>query len=383
MSSKESAARDRLVQAAAAQQALFSGRTAADRGRDFEDTARRLADWLTMKTAAESLATVSDLRYPQGAGISNETILFHASWRANGMTVSNDLVVRLHPGNQQLFLEPAFEQQYRLIELIGRNGWVKVPKVCWLESDPTVLGRPFFVMQRVLGKVPVTFPNYNVSGFLVDATSRERERAWRSAMTQFAAIHRVSADEVHFLHRPQFGPTGFEDEFQYWKRSLEWSAEGNVPPACALALEWLDRNLPDNPEDGLSWGDARIGNMIFGSDFEVAAVVDWEQASLGGRLQDLGWWLLFDELCSTAIGVKRLDGLGNYSDTIALWRELTGQRERDLDWYRFFAAYKCAVVTIKTYRLRAMSAPGNNPGNNLATRWICNFLDVAPPADMN
>jgi aminoglycoside phosphotransferase (APT) family kinase protein len=202
-------------------------------------------------------------------------------------------------------------------------------------------------------------------------------------MEQFTAIHRVPIDAVRFLHRPKYGATGFADEFEYMRQSLTWSAAGGeVPPLCVSALEWLEKHTPKAPVDGLMWGDARIGNMMFNENFDVAAVFDWEDASLGGNMHDLGWWQLLDELASSALGIKRLDGLGTAKETVDLWQELTGQRATDLEWYQAFAGFRCAVVSIKTYRVRNHFVPGNNTGNNLATRWLARFLDQEPPADM-
>jgi aminoglycoside phosphotransferase (APT) family kinase protein len=355
---------------------------AADRKRDFGATAHALAAWLGKKIAAADQIVVADLKYPVGAGLSNETILFGARWNENGRSNGKSFVARLHPGEFQMFLEPAFESQFRLLELIGRDAWLRVPKMCWQESDPSILGQPFFVMDQVSGRVPVSFPAYNVSGWLADAAPRDRERAWLSAMDQFARIHRVPTEEVRFMHRPQYGSTGFEDEFQYWMRSSEWAAAGKMPPAIAAAAQWLQQNRPAAPIDGLSWGDARIGNMIFDDDFQVAAVLDWEQASLAGGLQDLGWWLLFDDLYSTGIGVKRLDGLGTRQQTIDLWQELTGRRADDLRWYEAYAAFKTAVLGMRKHRLEKKCTPANNAGNNVATRWLGDFLGLPAPADM-
>ena len=86
---------------------------------------------------------------------------------------------------------------------------------------------------------------------------------------------------------------------------------------------------------------------------------------------------------NSLLGIKRLDGLGTYRETIDLWQELTGQRAVDLDWYRAFAGFRCAVVSIKTYRVRNHFVPGNNAGNNPASRWLAKFLDLDPPADMH
>jgi aminoglycoside phosphotransferase (APT) family kinase protein len=351
----------------------------ADRGRDLKATAEHLAAWLSGKIEGAGKVNVSALSYPIGAGHSNETILFNAHWDENGRSKTKGFVVRLHPGDYQLFLDPAFDRQFRLLDLIGRNGWAPVPKVLLQEPDPAVLGRPFFVMEKVTGRVPVSFPVYNISGWLAEAAPRDRERAWLSAMDQFARIHRIPADEVRFMHRPQYGATGFEDEFQYWMHALDWSAGEQTPAVCTAAKEWLTQNKPAAPAEGLSWGDARIGNMIFDDNFQVSAVLDWEQASLAGGLQDLGWWLFFDELYSTGIGVKRLEGLGTRQQTIDLWQELTGQRATDLHWYEAFATFKTKVLSVRGDLLKKKPIATDD----YLSRKLHNLPGLASLADSN
>jgi aminoglycoside phosphotransferase (APT) family kinase protein len=354
---------------------------AADRGRDFALAAERLAAWFGGKIGAP--VRVANLRYPVGAGRSNETILCDVSYEAGSGSVTKSYVIRLHPGEYQAFLDPAFERQYRLLALIGSSfRGVRVPEMCWQEHDKTILGEPFFVMSRIIGRVPVSSPCYNVAGFLADATPKQREHAWTSAMQQFAAIHRIPATAVDFLHRPEYGPTGFTDEFEYWQRSLTRAAADSMPPVTAAASEWLKRNMPTAPPPGISWGDARIGNMIFDDDFNVAAVLDWEQASLAGCIQDLGWWLALDQFMSTEIGVKRLEGLGTREQTIGLWQELTGLPTDDLQWFEAYAAFKCAILAMRMMRMDRKFTPGNTPGNSSPTRWLARFLDLPPPADM-
>ena len=354
----------------------------ADRKRDFGLAAARLKGWLQSKMPSARVLELGELEYPRGAGTSNETILFTARWQESGREVSRRFVARMHPGDFQLFLDPAFDRQIRLLRLLRDKGWVRVPNVLWDEEDASVLGQPFFIMEHVPGRIPVTFPQYNVSGFLADASVPERERAWLSAMDQFTRVHRIAAAEVDFMLRPEYGATGLEDELNYWFKALDWTGGGNIPPLYVAARQWLSENLPASPPEGLSWGDCRIGNMIFDDRFEVAAVLDWEQASFAGGLQDLGWWLVTDEIFSTGLGVKRLEGLGTRRQTIDLWQERTGQKVRDLPWFEVFAAFKGAILAMRKSRLEHRFVAGSNAGNNVFSRFLAARLDQEPPADM-
>src|SRR5207249_1346674 len=163
-----------------------------------------------------------------------------------------------------------------------------------------VLGAPFFIMRRMHGRVPVSMPVYNSTGWLFDATPAERRKLWVSGMHQFAAIHGVPADDVRVLDRPERGASGLDQQLRYWWEQATWTLGQHVPDLIVELFEWLRANQPEEPS-GLSWGDARIGNMMFDDDYEVVAVIDWEQASMGGGPSDLGWWLFFDDMHSVEV----------------------------------------------------------------------------------
>lgn len=298
---------------------------------------------------------VGDLRIPEGAGTSSGTVLFRAAWTADGTRQTRDLVVRTHPDKVQLFRDPDFRKQYLVLDRLHRSGRVRVPEPLCYEDDPGVIGVPFFVMEQLKGHVPVSFPGYNSGGFLFDATPAQRRVAWESALDQLCRIATVPVDDFRFLDRPELGPTGIEQQLEYWRRSTDWSTGGRTPEPVWRMYEWLASNLPDDRAPGFTWGDARIGNMMFGDDFQVVGVMDWEQVNLSGIRQDLGWWLYFDDFHGRSRGLKRLDGLGSRDETIAFWEARVGQRAGDLTWYEVFTGYQVGLLSIRT--LRILGAP--------------------------
>ena len=364
----------------------FPNVSAQSKRQDMEQVRQVLQKWLAARwTQARGIA-ISDVLRPD-VGTSNETLLFRARWAESGRELSNDLVLRIHPSTYQLYKEPAFATQYQLLCALHdsrakHDGCaVRVPAPVLYEADTRWLGQPFFVMARIEGRTPGSRPPYNASGWLADATVQQRERLWHDAMDQLCRIHRVPAAAAACLDKPQLGPTGFEQERRYWRESLAWAAEGRSVPMLEETLEWLDAHLPAQPLSGLAWGDARIGNMIF-NDFEVAGVIDWEQASLGGPLQDLGWWLFFDALHSTAIGLPRLPGLGTRDDTLALWASRTGLEAEGVEWYEIFAGLKLGTILIRKLGMEGGIKPGYNANNNLFTRHLAALRGVAQPSDV-
>jgi aminoglycoside phosphotransferase (APT) family kinase protein len=98
--------------------------------------------------------------------------------------------------------------------------------------------------------------------------------------------------------------------------------------------------------------------MMFDDDFEVVAVMDWEQPSLGGALHDLAWWLeLSNIMHSTGSGRPHLEGMGTREETIALWQELTGISTANIEWYEAFTRVKTSCLGIRMAMLRGTPLP--------------------------
>jgi aminoglycoside phosphotransferase (APT) family kinase protein len=162
-----------------------------------------------------------------------------------------------------------------------------------------------------------------------------------------ASVHRVPGELVSFLGWPHHGETGEDQQLGYWSHYAQWTGI-SMPPAVIELGEWVHANRPHVPGIYLSWGDARIGNMMFDDDFRLAAVLDWDQMSLADPRHDLAWWLFFDDFNSTGQGIARLDGMGTRDETIELWEEKSGHKAGDLRWHEAFMAYKIAIITMKT-----------------------------------
>lgn len=352
-------------------------RPAAARGRDLDDARDRLTDWLTRRGGRE--VSISGLAYPLGAGVSNETIFFRVLDQRSG--VAEELVLRLHPGARQLFLDPKFELQFRLLEHLGREGAVRVPRVRYLETDRGVLGEAFFVMDRMAGRVPVSMPVYNLSGWLFDSSVAQRRRLWDNAMSQLIHINRVPAESIAFVDPAASGSTGFDALWHQSNAYYEWASGAEPVPILERARAWLGANLPAARPTGLSWGDARIGNVMFDRDYDVVGVMDWEQVSLGGGIQDLGWWLFFDALYSDSLGVKRLDGLGTREETISMWSDGTGLSAADVGWYEVFAGFKAAIIYVRLMRLGKEPKPLDNRSSNFLSRHLSHVMGIDEPED--
>jgi aminoglycoside phosphotransferase (APT) family kinase protein len=333
--------------------------------RDLDTLADALVGWIGDRMPAARDLRLTDLRYPLGAGMSHETILFDATWTEGSRTTRRGMVVRIKPTRHFVYQDDMFDQQYRLMQLMHDSGHVRVARSLWFEHDPALLGAPFFVMEKVAGRVAVSYPPYSQSGWLVDAAPADRRRMWVDAVTQLASIQKVLVADCAFLNLPGVFAEDFDQETDRWRRYLDW-----IDPAGKLVLlrdgfDHLRARKPANRPAGIVWGDARLGNMMIAGDFSVAAVMDWEQPSLGGALHDLGWWLYSDYVQTDARGIPILDGMGSRDETIALWSEVSGKSAADIDWYEIFVVFKMECLGQRMQVLRGM-ATAAEPGSQTA-----------------
>jgi aminoglycoside phosphotransferase (APT) family kinase protein len=323
--------------------------------RDLDILATTLTLWLAAHMPDARDIRITDLSYPLGAGMSHETILFDAAWHEGAAQRTQGMVVRIKPLRNTVYPDDLFDRQYRLIQLMHEHGAVRVPRPLWFEADPAILGAPFFVMDKVAGRVAVSYPPYSKSGWLVETAPADRRRLWEDAVSQLAAIQRVPVAQAGFLTLPG-GPGGFEQEIDRWWRFIDWVDPQGERKLLRETYDRLLANAPANRPEGIVWGDSRLGNMIIGIDCRVAAVIDWEQPSLGGALHDLGWWLQTDQNQTAGQGIALLQGMGTREETIALWSKGSGKSAADIEWYETFACFKMECLAIRMIAIRDMPA---------------------------
>ena len=322
----------------------------APHGRDLDATRSCLESWFAGKLPSAQDLRVSGLVGPGNTGFSNDTLMFDLEWREGSAQRRQPLVARIKPTGFQVFPEYDLGRQFRIQSLLGETD-VPVARMFWEEASDSVLGAPFYVMERVEGRIPTDNPPYHVGGWVSEIPEEERRALWWSGLDVLTRIQRLDwkALGLAFLERPEPGETLLDRDLAYYEGYLDW-AWGRYQkhhPVCTPALAWLRANRPAEPEPTvLSWGDARIGNMIF-RDSRCVAVLDWEMATLGSPEMDFGWWLFLDHHHSAGLGAPRLPGFPGREETIERYEQQTGHRCRNLDYYERLAAFKFSVIGSK------------------------------------
>jgi aminoglycoside phosphotransferase (APT) family kinase protein len=258
---------------------------------------------------------------------------------------------------------------------------IPVPDVLGFEEDRSLLGDRFFLMQRVAGQVPPDDPPFHQAGWVTQLSTEERHAMWRNAVEVMARLHAVDPEALPILKRPHLGRSGLEQELRHWLTYAKWCG-GDQHSIVAAAGKWLLDNFPDDPPTTLSWGDSRVGNMIFQGS-EVVAVLDWDMVSLAGPEADLAWYLIMDQAATVSQGVPRLPGFGTPQDTVALWEALSGRNARNLDWHAVFTSYRMAGIMIRLATMlksQGRLAPESQYllTNNIGIQWLSQLLHLPP-----
>ena len=320
--------------------------------RDLDTTRKALAAWLGDRV--DEAVVVAELEIPPANGMSSETLLFDATWHG----VTHSLVARVAPDPANMPVFPSYDMaaQFRVVRDLADLGTVPVPTARWCEDDPSVLGAAFFVMDRVEGVVPPDVMPYNFGdSWLFHAAPDEQARVQRGSVEVLAAVHGIPDAEQRFAYLAidGRGPTALRRHVDDQRAYYEWVVEDRPSPLLDECFAWLDDHLPaDEGPTGLSWGDARIGNIIY-RDFRPVAVLDWEMATLGPRELDLGWMIFLHRFFEDIAHDYGLPGMPHFmrrDDVAATYEELTGHAPSDLDFYTMYAAVRHGLIMSRVGR---------------------------------
>jgi aminoglycoside phosphotransferase (APT) family kinase protein len=266
------------------------------------------------------------------------------------------VVLRKQPNGPILRGAHAVDREYRVLSALHPVG-VPVPRPVLYHEDADLIGTPFYLMERVDGRV---FPD----SALAAAYASERRALWMALADAMAKMHGVRPDAVGL---GDFGRPGnyFQRQIARWSKQWEESPSDAIPELDRLAA-WLVENQPD--DDGhvsLAHGDYRMGNVIFHpSEPRVVAILDWELSTLGHPLADLGFccmaWHTGPDEYGGILGLDR-DALGLPSEDefVAHYMERSPGMAPLTTFHKAFALFRFSVIWVGIAdRVRAGTAAG-------------------------
>lgn len=352
---------------------------------DLADMQSRLTTWLQGKMPHAQNLSISPLERSSG-GLSNETLFFDMYWQEAGQSKSAKKVLRWQPKDFQVFPSYDLGIQFRVMECLqGTN--VPIPKVNWLEENEEVLDSPFYIMDRIEGVIPCEVPPYHSYGIFYEATPEQRAKMWWGSLEAITNVHKVDwkGAGLSFLGIPSGGTGPVDKQLDYWEHYLNWIKEKpqESHPTLEAALDWLKGNRYTPEYVTLCWGDARLPNTIYGPDFDVLGVLDWEMAYIGDPESDLGWYLFLDWQHSDGYGIPRLEGSPGREETIKKYEELTGWKVNNILYSDVMAAFRFGVILAKIAKnMKATGVPTPTEDferDNPCTQRLASLLDLPAP----
>nr|WP_221208456.1 phosphotransferase family protein [Nocardioides albus] len=331
-------------------------------GRDPAAIGAKLEQWLVTALPPGADPSVSLLGGIDANGLSSETVLLDVTSTHAGVRDTKAYVLRVTPRPEDIpvFASYDLQAQYDAMRLAGSLSDVPVPEVGLAEMSGSVLGTPFFLMERVDGVVPPDVMPYNFGdSWLFGASPAERAALQARSVEVLAGLHSIpdAASRFDFLDPAAAGHAGetlvarnlakTRDWYAFASTAEEW---GGRSPLVERGLAWLEANLPaDVGEPVLCWGDARIGNIIY-RDFAPVAVLDWEMVSLGPREMDVTWMIFAHRIFEDLASMLELPGMPDFltaDEVREAYAAAAGVELGDLTWHEVHAAVMWGVIYLR------------------------------------
>ena len=227
----------------------------------------------------------------------------------------------------------------------------KVPKMFAFSEDASILGRDFYLMEKVDGIIL----NYK------EAKKR------KIVASEYKTIANSWLDTLIELHNIEYKAIGLGDlgrpEGYVERQVTNWGkqylkAKTDEYPEAALVLKWMDENQPKEYQHCLIHNDFKYDNIVFKDDSwqEVSAVLDWEMATLGDPLMDLGtslgYWTVATDHDFVKQGIPSptiFEGNPIRSEIAQMYAQKSGRNVDNLVFYYVFGLFKIAVIAQQIY----------------------------------
>jgi aminoglycoside phosphotransferase (APT) family kinase protein len=293
------------------------------------------------------------LATPIGEGHSNVTYLIERG--------GSEVVLRRPPRPP---IPPSAHDVLREARLLGalQDTPARVPGVLAVCSDEGVIGAPFYVMEYMKGEVIVaSIPEP------LDSPA-ERARIADELLLSLVEIHAVDWEAAGL---GDFGrPTGYlERQLRRFLGLWELNKTREIPAVESVG-SWLADNLPASGPATIVHGDYRLGNTMYAENApaRLVAVLDWEMATIGDPLADLGYLtMMWTEPGDPQSGLRahlgnvtRAEGFPSRAELIARYEELSGRSMGDIRWYTTLALWKSVVFMEGNYK-RAVAGMTDDP----------------------
>ncbi len=253
---------------------------------------------------------------------------------------SGEYVLRRKPFGPLLPSAHAVDREYRLLSALAPLDF-PVPQPLALCDDPDVIGAIFYVMELARGR------SYS-NGALPDFDPATRRSMYEQLIDTLADLHTINPEAAGLS---DFGKAGnyFERQVMRWTRQYR-NSETDYVPEMERLIAFLPETIPEQSRMSIVHGDYRIDNVMFDGDGTLAAVLDWELATLGDPLADFSYLAMQWAMpADGGAGLAGLDlpgfGIPTLNDIVARYSERSAVPvAAKLDWYFAYNLFRLAGI---------------------------------------
>ena len=261
--------------------------------------------------------------------------------RVDGFPDASDIILRVGPP-YGLFAPYTAMPEFESLKALAGSA-VPAPQAYFASDDPSILGAPFFLSQRVEGDTPLPWGSQGKG-----MEGVRRESLARDFIDALAALHVFDWRETPVVRwganiKPEDVARLQIDEWE--SRFRRWTLRPH--PMAHRTLAWLRLNAPRASRISLVHGDYRLGNFLE-RDGRISAILDWELVHLGDPVEDLGWAFLPQYRGGTAL----VCGLASESDFLSRYEAHSGLKvdPDSLKFYIVFSLLKLAFTHMAAAR---------------------------------
>lgn len=288
---------------------------------------------------ASGLPPVTEVRQFPG-GFSNLTYFLQ--------TQTGGYVLRRPPFGAQIKGGHDMGREFRVLTALQAAGFAKIPRPVVFCNDETALGAPFYVMERVNGVILRATAAHN------PALTPELMRTLGENLTDtLADLHALDVEKTGLLALGK--PEGYvQRQVEGWIGRYEKAQTDDIPAMIDLA-DWLRGNLPAEQPPAFLHNDFKFDNVVLSPDLtRIEAILDWEMATVGDPLMDLGaslayWCEAADPDFLKAFNLTHLPGCPTRREVADRYAARTGRDLTHLPFYYAFGLYKNAVIIQQIY----------------------------------
>lgn len=252
-------------------------------------------------------------------------------------------------------------REARILSSLSGTG-ARTPAVLAACDDESVIGAPFYVMEKLDGWVLTD----DVPAAL-DAPA-ERRRIGEELIDALVELHAVEWQALPDLAAMARSSAYLDRQLRRFAGLWEVNRTRSIP-AVERVGAWLSEHKPTSLPDTVVHGDYRLGNVMFApsAPASLVAILDWEMATIGDPLADLGYlctlWVDRDDPprgLYELSGVTRREGFGRREDLLARYEARSGRTMTDMGFYQALALWKSAIFMEGNYA-RALAGATDDP----------------------